>query len=368
MNAPIQNMTRRIVQSCISLLITATFSGCVTDDPESGSQPEYWEGVAFDAENPDAFLGGGAADGSGYETPTDLPTLADPEIIVSLDGLTFHLFDRATGFSEIYPVGVGVINDDGRSITPTGHFATSADTSDTWWNIARRSSPTYFGGFPFIRLTAENSRGQNTYGLHGPITAELIRGYVSHGCVRMAGDDIVRIFYLIRHHASTPVTIQSEVETDVEGNRIDLGVDAVLWAEGVEIDYGDSVGDAPPEDNTGTDADGCADDRLESDDDTVINVDSYRGLILCAGDVDRYSVTLDAGARLEVRLHFIHAIADIDLMIYGPSGEAVGQSGGTTDDEIVTVDAEIAGDYVIEVYMYGDGDSNGYSMTLAILE
>ena len=201
--------------------------GCATD-PENQAQNDYYEGVAFDEDNPDAFLGGGADDGWSYDIPTDLPTLIHPEIVVSLEGLTLHLFDRTTGFSEVYPVGVGVLGSSGRSITPTGHFATGSDTTNTWWYTARRWSPSYFGGFPFIRLTIENSRGANTYGIHGPITSELIRGYVSHGCMRMRGEDAVRVFYLIRNHPSTPVTIQQEVEIDDAGNPVDVGTYAVV--------------------------------------------------------------------------------------------------------------------------------------------
>ena len=53
--------------------------------------------------------------------------LVSPEIIVSLDGLTVHLFDRATGFS----------------ITPTGHCKTGANIADTWFYTARRTNPGY---------------------------------------------------------------------------------------------------------------------------------------------------------------------------------------------------------------------------------
>jgi lipoprotein-anchoring transpeptidase ErfK/SrfK len=212
--------------------------GIAIDDPEEGS----YEGVDYDAEHPGAPLDDDKSDAPRYAIPTDLPQLVAPEIIVSLDGLTVHLFDRATGFSAVYPTGVGVKNSKGRSITPTGHFATGADTSDSWWYVSRRTVPEHFGGFPFLRLTVENSEGANTYALHGPITAVLQRGYVSHGCMRMKGNDIVRLFWMVKQHADTPVTIQREVELDAAGNRVDVGRTPVLWAVGEEIDYGASVG------------------------------------------------------------------------------------------------------------------------------
>ena len=105
--------------------------------------------------------------------------------------------------------------------------------------------PDYFGGFPFLRLTARNSAGANTYALHGPITSQLIRGYVSHGCVRMRGDDIVRLFWMVKSHPNTPVTFQREVELDAAGNEVDVGTTPALYAPGEQIRFGASVGARP---------------------------------------------------------------------------------------------------------------------------
>jgi hypothetical protein len=207
-----------------------------SDDPEQGS----YEGVDYDEENPGSALDD-KSDAPRYTIPTDLPELVDPEIIVSLDGLTVHFFDRATGFQRVYPAGVGV-KEHGRSVTPLGHFETGPNTADAWWYVARRTVPDYFGGFPFLRLTAQNSDGANTYALHGPITEQLIRGYVSHGCVRMRSDDVVHIFWMAKKHASMPVTIQKEVELDAQGRKVDVGRTPALWAPDAVITYGASVG------------------------------------------------------------------------------------------------------------------------------
>lgn len=226
----------------VSFIAVLTLVACAdvpaTDDPELGSE----QGVDFDEENPDAPLFDDKSDAPRYQIPTDLPELVRPEIIISLDGLTVHLFDRATGHQWVYPAGVGVKNSAGRSITPVGHFATSANLADTWWYVARRTVPEYFAGLPFLRITARNSNGANTYGLHGPITEELIRGYVSHGCIRMADDDIIRLFWMVKKHPSTPVTIQREVERDAAGRAVDVGRTPTLWPVGAPIQYGASVG------------------------------------------------------------------------------------------------------------------------------
>jgi hypothetical protein len=339
--------------------------GCSSEGRGSLNQDDYYEGVAYDEENPYGTVSGGKEDGlsDAYDVPTDLPELEAPEIIISLDQLTLHLFDRETGFSEVYPVGVGVLNSDGVSITPTGHFETGPDTSDWWWYIPRRTAPEYFGGFPFIRLTIENSRGQNTYGIHGPITETLIRGYVSHGCMRMRGEDVVRVFYLIRDHASTPVTIQREVELDAAGEVVDVTTEVTLWEVGEEIAYGESVGDAPPRDNTGTDEDGCADDRFESAEPVPLEAGTYEGLVLCALDTDVYSVYLEAGQSMTATIEFVHEVADIDMLVAAPDETVLDRSMSITDQEVVSVTAEESGEYLISVYPY-EGEDSGYTLTL----
>lgn len=234
--------------AAVLALSLAVFSACAdapidSDDPEQGG----YEGVDEDVD-PTTPMDDGKSDVPRYQIPTDLPQLAHPEIIVSLDGLTVHVFDRTTGFNKVYAAGVGVKNSAGRSITPTGHFTTGSDPNDTWWYVARRTNPEYFGGFPFLRLTAVNSDGANTYALHGPITETLQRGYVSHGCVRMRSDDIIRIFWMVKRATqggSTPVTIQKEVEKDAAGKRVDVGTTPRLYPEGAPIQFGASVGPRP---------------------------------------------------------------------------------------------------------------------------
>jgi len=234
------NMSRLVAL----LSLTALAVGCTDstmDDPEEGSG----EGVDYDAENPNGVMDDGKSDAPRYTVPTDLPELVDPEIIVSLDGLTVHMFDRATGYQAVYPAGVGVKNSRGVSITPAGHFQTGENAEDPWWYVPRRTVPEYFAGLPFLRLTARNSEGANTYALHGPITATLQRGYVSHGCIRMRGQDIIRIFWLAKKHPNMPVTIQREVEKDAAGKKVDVGTTPKLWAVGDQIQFGASVGPRP---------------------------------------------------------------------------------------------------------------------------
>lgn len=136
------------LQAVLSLAVLATFAiGCAdapdpsSDDPEQGS----YEGVDEDVD-PTIPLDDGKSDVPRYQIPTDLPQLQAPEIIVSLDGLTVHVFDRATGFNRVYPAGVGVKGSSGRSITPTGHFQTGPDGTDSWWYARAAPTPSTSAG------------------------------------------------------------------------------------------------------------------------------------------------------------------------------------------------------------------------------
>ena len=179
--------------------------------------------------------------------PTGLPQLNKPAVVVSLDGLTLHVWDQAGTFDRVYPIGPGRI-DGGVSKTPVGHFTTGpADTtagaSDNpkvvggspwswwyrckmWWTDpdTKQISPVY-GGLPLIRLSIPGL----AYAIHGPIDnfgaangGSLRRGYVSHGCIRMRAEDIAELFVLLHGHGYVPVTIQRAVERDDGGAAVDL--------------------------------------------------------------------------------------------------------------------------------------------------
>jgi len=223
------------------LLITAGCAGDAfrtgaVDDPEA----DFTEGAPSD-DGPAYDVTGGKAD-LGYTRPTDLPELVAPEVRVSLDGFTTHIFDRATGFSAVYEVGLGRIGSSGKSHTPIGHYTTGANPGNGWWNIDARWSPSYYMGLPFLRISKANRDGNYTYGFHGPVTDDLQVGYVSGGCVRMHPDDIVDLYWLLRAHPGAPIAIQQEVELDAEGEEVEPGRPAALFDPGVAIAYGESLG------------------------------------------------------------------------------------------------------------------------------
>lgn len=207
--------------SILASSLLLALSGCAAG---MGDSSTYEEGEIFDELNP-GFVEDDSiakADANRYEVPTDLPELVDPRIVISLEGLTVELIDDATGFHKVYPAGVGTRGRSGRSITPTGDFATGSNPDDSWWYYKRRYVPEYFDGLPFLRITARNSSGANTYGLHGPITRELQRSFVSHGCIRMRARDIVELFYLVLDHPGTPVKIQTDKRYRADGTLVDV--------------------------------------------------------------------------------------------------------------------------------------------------
>lgn len=227
------------------LAVTATLAaGCAADDEiysESGGTDEIGLGeVVGEA---------GARDPRQWthalrckDIPA-LPALAQPEIVVSLDGLTLHLRDRAGGYDKVFAIGPGAL-EGGRSLTPTsdtapqGVFYTGTNTAETadgtWgyyypcriWHEDRGVRTPVFAGLPFIRLAGPRTAG---YGIHGPIDnfiapngGTLRRGYVSHGCVRMSADDIVEVYARIRGRSKVAVRIQQAVERANDGRAVDL--------------------------------------------------------------------------------------------------------------------------------------------------
>lgn len=170
----------------------------------------------------------------------ELAGLIAPEIRMSIDGMTLHLVDRASGFDKVFPVGVGTIDAKDTSptfgesysyapIQETGWADFLIDTSSitpcaVWWtdpeNVANQLP--VFAGLPFIPF-------YGSYGIHGPISGypaanggSLERGYVSHGCIRMEAADVAEVFARIRNVASVPVHLQRPPERDVDGRLVDV--------------------------------------------------------------------------------------------------------------------------------------------------
>ncbi len=189
----------------------------------------------------------GKADGNwGHATVCkDIPyqqPLEDPYIVISIDGLTLHLRDRAGDYDRVFPIGVGAIDTAAASLTydeshtmypllSTGRNDFTIDTTNNWsfnpcriwWtDPATGEQLPVFAGLPFMRW-------YGGYGIHGPITnyrasngGWLQRGYVSHGCIRMEAADVVEVYARIADTARVAVHVQREAERDSNHDRIEV--------------------------------------------------------------------------------------------------------------------------------------------------
>ncbi len=275
-------MVRATVIAASLAFVGCSAEGPVDDVNVTGGVATSGGGNPYDGENPGLVedFDPAKADTTAYEVPADLPELVEPRIVVSLEGFTVELVDDETGFYKVYPAGVGALGSSGRSYTPTGQFRLGSDPGDGWWWYRRRSNPSYFAGLPFLRFDAVNSRGQNTYGFHGPITETLIRGFVSHGCVRMEGADIVELFYLMLGHPGAPVTIQHGVRYHEDGTQVDV-----------------TPPEADPVRLHRERTNSCVDDAFADGD--VLGEGAYGDLGLCDGE-DRFAIAVAQGDRVVV--------------------------------------------------------------------
>jgi hypothetical protein len=171
--------------------------------------------------------------------PTDLPTLPQPRIVVSLEGETVHLIDDTVGFDKVFPAGVGALDNElgsnsyGESlsygpIAATGKNDFQLVTANiqpckTWWTDPDTGAKSpVFAGLPFMPFFGG-------YALHGPIDnfraangGSLRRGMVSHGCIRMEAADVGEVYARIRGVSSVPVHLQREPERLDDGTRSDV--------------------------------------------------------------------------------------------------------------------------------------------------
>lgn len=165
----------------------------------------------------------------------DLPPLQRPEIHLSIEGLTLRLYDPATGFEKVYPVGPGAMDTNVRSRTygeslsafpllATGQnrFRITPRTIQPCKTWHGPSGTPLFAGLPFLSF-------HGNYGIHGPIDnyraahgGDLRRGFVSHGCFRMAAPDIAEVYARIKGVAEVPVYLHREAERRADGRRVDL--------------------------------------------------------------------------------------------------------------------------------------------------
>lgn len=238
-----------------TVAISVALAGCGSTDPND--EPIPGEGAELtddDLSVGDLSAEDSKADGNWGAATTckpipNVPKLKAPRIIVSLEGLTLHLIDPDSGYDKVFPIGPGAIEESSSSIAygesksmwpvlryGTGDFQITPGTTTAckiWWTDASTGTKSpVFAGLPFMSWSGN-------YAIHGPVDnyraangGNLRRGYVSHGCVRMAAEDVLEVYARIRGIAKVPVHVQREAERDAQGRRVDVPLeDRWLGAE-----------------------------------------------------------------------------------------------------------------------------------------
>jgi hypothetical protein len=229
----------RIVLSLSLAVLSAVAAACGPSDDAAASDP-----AADDLPVGDLSAGDLKADGNWGAALTckpipELPPLVAPRIVVSIDGLTLHLTDDATGYDKVFPIGPGAIEHDERAleygeshtmypVLATGQHdftlrPAQASSCKTWWTDPDTGQKLpVFAGLPFMPF-------YGGYAIHGPIDnyraangGNLRRGYVSHGCVRMEAADVLEVYGRIRKAKTVPVHVQREPERRADGTRVEL--------------------------------------------------------------------------------------------------------------------------------------------------
>ncbi len=155
-------------------------------------------------------------------TPADLTIITDE--VINLKDMSFKLsvglvdrkviaVDEANDVLMVFPNGVGgfdegVLNEGSVSLlTPRFHNG----FLDQRAVISKRDKPRYFDGKPFIRILKGPSLvdDMTAIGFHTEINDSFVRGFDSHGCMRLRLPDLMMLHDLIMDGSArqTPITV-----------------------------------------------------------------------------------------------------------------------------------------------------------------
>jgi hypothetical protein len=129
--------------------------------------------------------------------------------------------------------------------------------------------------------------------------------------------------------------------------------------------------DCDGETDEGGVCDGCDDDRFEEDDERTAasTRPSAASALICGDDDDWIALgPADVGDTITLALRFADADGDLDLELYR-GDTRVARSTSVTDDEDITFEVDIAGDYTARIYQFSFGDlspSVPYAFTWAL--
>ncbi|MGE3975618.1 MAG: L,D-transpeptidase [Bdellovibrionales bacterium] len=119
---------------------------------------------------------------------------------VSLSGRKLIVRAEDQGIFKIFPLGVGGF-DEGVEAPGTRLLTHTIPQAivDPRKMASEVYDPEYFMGRPFIVIGDQTGR-KTGFGFHYSITTRLLRGFVSHGCMRMADKDLYELYTLLSHN------------------------------------------------------------------------------------------------------------------------------------------------------------------------
>ncbi|MDO9180971.1 MAG: L,D-transpeptidase [Bacteriovorax sp.] len=122
--------------------------------------------------------------------------------------------DTLRDIKLVFPIGVGAFDEgvmnEGNVSLVTPRFQNGF--IDQRAVISKREKPRYFAGLPFIRILKGSDLSTDTtaIGFHIEINDSFVRGFDSHGCIRLRKPDLMAFHDLIMFGSElqTPITVQ----------------------------------------------------------------------------------------------------------------------------------------------------------------
>lgn len=122
------------------------------------------------------------------------------------------LRDYTNNIKMIFPLGVGAFDEGVQNLGSTS--LVTPRFKNAWLDkreaYAARTKPSYYAGKPFLRITTnqELDQGYTTIGFHAqPNLAPFLRGFDSHGCMRMQTDDLIAFHRLLANNPRLHIPI-----------------------------------------------------------------------------------------------------------------------------------------------------------------
>jgi L,D-transpeptidase ErfK/SrfK len=128
-------------------------------------------------------------------------------IVINIPEMRLYLFYKKISMVRTYPIGIGVKE----NTTPVGKFYIKEKTVNPTWHIPVSLRKKYEGKTK-IPPGPDNPLGShwlglsiNGYGIHGTNIPWAVGRLVTHGCIRLYPEDIIRLYSIVP--VGTPVTI-----------------------------------------------------------------------------------------------------------------------------------------------------------------